>query len=90
MTHGKVKRYGIHRKSFKKRVLSVKSNGAKNLRSDFRHLAVGEMTDGLVVPRPNGCPSFAVFEARAAFSFFVHSFSFARERERTDPPEAPK
>ena len=24
------------------------------------------------------------------FSFFVYSFSFARERERMDPPEAPK
>ena len=48
------------------------------------------MTDGFRVPRGNGCPSFAVSEAQATFSFFGHSFSFTRERERIAPPEAPK
>ena len=83
-THVKVKRSGIHRKSFKKRVSCVKSNGAKIIRSDFRFSAVGEMTDGLCVPRANGCLlSPYPKPKRLSLSSSILSLSQEKEKERT-------
>ena len=74
----------------KREFLPLKRTARIDFRSPIRDLTVGEMTDGFRVLRGNGCPSFAVSEAQATFSFFGHSFSFTRERERIAPPEAPK